>query len=86
MILLSNTYQQSDEDNFENRKIDPDNRLVWRMNRRRLDFEEMRDSLLAAGSGIDDTMGGRSVEITRAPFSRRRTLYAMVDRSNLPSM
>src|SRR5205085_3035849 len=56
------------------------------MNRRRLDFEEMRDSLLAVSGGIDFTMGGRSVEIVRAPFSRRRTLYAMVDRSNLPSM
>jgi hypothetical protein len=86
LILLSNAYQQSDEDNPANRKIDPDNRLVWRMNRRRLDFEEMRDTLLTAGGGIDDTMGGRSVEITGPPFTRRRTLYAMVDRSNLPSM
>ena len=56
------------------------------MNRRRLDFEEMRDGLLVAGGGLDETMGGRSVEIARAPFSRRRTLYAMVDRSNLPSL
>ena len=86
LILLSSAYQQSDEDNPENRKIDPDNRLTWRMNRRRLDFEEMRDGLLSVSGGVDETMGDRSVEITRAPFSRRRTLYAMVDRSNLPSM
>ncbi len=86
LILVSATYLQSDEDSSENRRIDPENRLLWRMNRRRLDFEEMRDTLLAAGGSVDATIGGRSVEITRAPFTRRRTLYAMVDRSNLPSM
>ena len=86
LILLSNAYQQSDEDNPEARKADPENRLFWRMNRRRLDFEQMRDTLLVAGGEIDKTIGGSSVEITRAPFSRRRTLYALVDRSNLPAM
>ena len=50
LILLSAAYQQSDEDSAASRKIDPDNRLVWRMNRRRLDFEQMRDSLLAAAA------------------------------------
>ena len=66
--------------------MDSDNRLLWRMNRRRLDFEQLRDSLLTAGGELDPAIGGRSVEIIRAPFSRRRTLYALVDRSNLPAM
>lgn len=86
LILLSNTYRMSDADDPTNRKIDPDNRSLWRMNRRRLDFEQMRDSLLVAGNTLDEALGGRSVDITRPPYSARRTLYCMVDRSNLPSM
>ena len=39
--------------------VDPENRLLWRMNERRLSFEEMRDSLLAAAGELDRTVGGR---------------------------
>ena len=38
--------------------VDPENRLLWRMNRRRLDFEAMRDSLLAVAGELDPTIGG----------------------------
>ena len=86
LILLSRAYQQGSDDVQEARKTDSENRLVWRMNRRRLDFEAMRDTLLTAGGELDATIGGRSVDITRPPFSRRRAVYAMVDRSNLPSL
>ncbi len=46
-IMLSNTYQQSSEPRSAPLERDPENRLVWRFNRQRLDFEAMRDSLLA---------------------------------------
>src|SRR5439155_963420 len=45
LILLSNTYQQNNDGETRYAQIDPDNRLLWKMNRRRLDFEELRDSL-----------------------------------------
>ncbi len=65
---------------------DPDNRLLWRQNRRRLDFESMRDSLLAVAGDLDLTPGGVSIDLTKQPFSRRRTVYGFVERQNLPGM
>ena len=53
LIVLSNTYAQASEDRAECRAVDPENRLLWRANRRRLDFEGMRDSLLAAAGRLD---------------------------------
>src|SRR5262249_36478482 len=52
LILLSRAYQQSSADRAEGERVDPDNRLLWRMNRRRLDFEAMRDALLAASGAL----------------------------------
>ena len=66
--------------------VDPENRLLWRQNRRRLDFEAMRDSLLAVTGDIDLTIGGSSVDLAKQPFSRRRTVYGFVERQNLPGM
>jgi hypothetical protein len=66
--------------------VDPENRLLWRANRKRLDFEAMRDSLLVASGQLDTAVGGPSAEITTAPWPRRRTLYAMIDRQNLPNL
>ena len=61
-ILLSATWQQSSRANAEYAKIDGDNRLLWRMNRTRLDAESFRDALLVASGTLDRTMGGPSVE------------------------
>ena len=83
-IMLSATYQQSSEVSPELARLDPENRLLARMNRRRLDFEAMRDSLLAVSGGLDEKAGGRSVDIFKEPFSRRRTVYGFIDRQNLP--
>src|SRR5439155_11843632 len=58
-IVLSSTYLQASADRPEARKIDPENRLYWRDNRRRLDLEAMRDGLLAVAGRLDRTMGGR---------------------------
>jgi hypothetical protein len=85
MIMLSSTYQQSSDYNAKSARVDPENTLVWRMNRRRLDFEQTRDTLLAAAGRLDRNVGGPSVDIFKAPFTTRRTVYAFIDRQNLPN-
>src|SRR5262249_14840218 len=52
-IVLSATYRQRSDDRPEYAKLDPDNALLWKMNRRRLGFEPMRDSLLAVAGRLD---------------------------------
>lgn len=84
-IMLSATYQQSSADRPDCRAVDPENRLYWRMNRRRLEFEALRDSLLAVSGKLDTTMGGRPVEIARAQ-SNRRSVYGFLDRQDLPNL
>lgn len=85
-ILLSNTYRQAADDHPEHAILDPDNHQLWKSNRRRLDFEALRDTLLAAGGNLDLQMGGRAVEITGAEPAPRRTVYGFIDRQNLPGL
>lgn len=85
-IMLSAAYQQVSDDAPKSALADPENRLVWRMNRRRLDFEATRDSLLSVADRLDVALGGRPVEITAQPFPRRRTVYSFIDRQNLPGV
>jgi hypothetical protein len=67
-------------------EIDPENRLLWRMNRRRLSFEEWRDTMLAVSGELDLSIGGRAAELfTPNDDNRRRTHYGLVDRQFLPS-
>lgn len=66
-------------------RMDPENRLLWRMNAHRLTFEEFRDSLLTASGDLDLNMGGKPTKIFQAPFPQRRTLYGLIDRQYLPS-
>ncbi len=84
LILLSTTYQQKSDKREDGFAADPRNQLLWRQNRRRLDFEAMRDGVLAVAGKLDPTMGGRPVELfnPRSP-STRRTVYGMVDRYEL---
>src|SRR6185295_12725215 len=85
-IVLSSVYRQGTRDHAEYKKIDPLNLLLWHQNRRRLDLESMRDSILSVSGTLDPAMGGRAVEITTAPFSTRRTVYGYVDRLNLANL
>jgi hypothetical protein len=82
-IMLSNTYRQRSALRLEGMERDPDNRLLWRFNRQRLDFESMRDSVLAVAGALDPRIGGPAAPIAEPPFSSRRTLYGFVDRQNL---
>jgi hypothetical protein len=85
-IMLSAAYQQGSMASPAALAADPENRLLARQNRKRLDWEAMRDSLLAASGRIDLSVGGRPVDLMAQPFTRRRTIYGFVDRQNLPSM
>jgi hypothetical protein len=85
-IMLSSTYQQSSNGSAAGQKSDPENRLVWKMNRWRLDFEATRDALLAAGGDMDLKIGGPSIDLLAQPFSRRRSVYGYIDRQNLPGL
>jgi hypothetical protein len=78
-ILLSSTYQQASAVGDETLKLDPDNRLFSRMNRKRLEAEAIRDSLLAVSGKIELTTGGPA---TRDFAGSRRTLYLMTIRSD----
>ena len=61
LIMLSSAYQQSSSYQAEAAKIDPDNRLLWRFNRHRLEGELIRDSMLFAGGLLNPKMGGPGV-------------------------
>ena len=81
LIMTSAAYQQSGAANPAARSVDPENRLLWRFNRQRLDFEAMRDSLLAVSGELDKTRGGRPTDM----FGTRRSVYGKIDRQFLPS-
>lgn len=83
-IMLSSTWQQSSQLRAEAHRADPENRLLWHMPRRRLEFEPLRDRLLVAADRLDLRIGGRSVMIHQdAP---RRGLYAYIDREDMPGL
>lgn len=86
LVLLSSTFQQASLDRPEARRKDPENLLLWRANRRRLDFETMRDSMLQAAGTLDVRQGGPAVPLLSAPYSHRRSVYGLVDRLNLPGL
>ena len=46
LIMLSNTYQKSNLHDSQNASVDAENRYLWRMNRRRIEAEILRDALL----------------------------------------
>jgi hypothetical protein len=86
LILLSSAYQQASNERSDCAAVDPENRLLWRMNRRRLDFESMRDGYLAVSGNLDSAMGGRPLDIWAQPFPPRRSVYAYLDRQDLPGV
>jgi len=60
LIVTSATYRQQSADRPEASRLDTANRLLWRMNRRKLEAESVRDSLLAVSGQLDLRMGGPS--------------------------
>jgi hypothetical protein len=89
-IMLSDTYRQSSAKPADAalaaklQSLDPENRLLARMNERRLTFEELRDSLLRSTNQLDLATGGKPSDMFQPAF-KRRSLYGLVDRQFLPS-
>ncbi len=67
MILLSSVYRQAATLDAEKIKTDPDNKLYWRANRRRMDSEMLRDTLLALSGEINLKAGGPPVRVPIEP-------------------
>jgi hypothetical protein len=61
MIVTSSVYQQAAKDDPAKSKIDPDNKLYWRANRRRMEAEMLRDNILAVSGSLNTRMGGKPV-------------------------
>jgi hypothetical protein len=87
LIVTSASYMQSSDHRDDAAKPDGDNRLLWRMNRLRLDADSYRDFVLAAADKLDLTLGGPSERqsITGPPVQLTPTLdYAAYDWAALP--
>ena len=95
-LMLSGTYQMSSRLDPRAYEADPENRLQWRHERRRLEAEEIRDSILMAGGLLDRTMGGSLLKFRDREYvtstansdpvnykSSRRSVYLPVIRSAL---
>ena len=96
VMMLSSTYQMSTAWDEKGAEVDPENKLLWRMDRRRLEAEEIRDAIIAVGEGLDLTMGGsmftfKDREYVTSIKSRdttdydanRRSIYLPIIRSSL---
>jgi hypothetical protein len=81
VVMLSQTYQQG---SAAAPAMDPDNRWLTRMKAHRLSFEEARDAWLQASGSLNLSIGGRPVPLFGS--ENRRTLYALVDRENVPAV
>jgi hypothetical protein len=96
MIVLTDAYRQGSAFNPAAAKVDPRNDLLWRMNRRRLDGEALRDAVLSAADTLNPKAGGPSVfpelpaemkptgtwPVSRDPIERdRRSVYVYVKRN-----
>ena len=84
VIVTSNTYKQSSNDREDCLKVDPENKLLWKQNRRRLDFESLHDSVLSVSGNLDLTVGGPSVSFFTG--KNRRAVYGYIDRLDFPSL
>jgi hypothetical protein len=84
-IMLSAAYQQASTHDERKQAIDPDNKWLWRMNRRRLEIEAWRDAMLAVTGTLDLTRGGRPIDLAD-PKNNRRTLYGIVKRREIHDM
>lgn len=97
-LVLSRTYQLSSNLNAAAAARDPENRWLWRMNRRRLQVEALRDGLLAISGQLDPSPAesvvaelsvqatGVGVKPNKLVHSVRRTIYLPVVRNDLPSL
>ena len=90
LIMTSAAYQRASklpgDGTFSGQfQRDPENQWLWRGNRRRLDLEAMRDTLLSVSGQLDLAMFGRPASIDDAS-NFRRTVYSLVERQSAPEV
>ncbi len=96
-IVLSSVYGMSSNQRSDGQLADPENRLLWRMNRRRLEVEPLRDSLIQIADEMDWSVGGQAQSIYGASFpdtqeartlydAARRTVYLPINRAALEEL
>jgi hypothetical protein len=87
-MVMSATYQQVSSKPAaavgNPQSVDPENRLYWQANRRRLDFESLRDGVLSVSGRLDRRVGGPPAGDLLA--NNRRTVYGFIERLNLPGL
>ncbi|MEO7144212.1 MAG: PSD1 and planctomycete cytochrome C domain-containing protein [Bryobacteraceae bacterium] len=83
-MMLTAAYQLSSANSEADYAADPDNRLVWRQTRRRLDAEALRDSILFDAGDLDLTPGGPAKRMT--DDYKHRAVYGFVSRRRLDGM
>lgn len=98
LILASNSYQMASThpDDAAGFAVDPENDLLWKFRIRRLEAEEVRDSILAVAKRLDESIGGKTVPLRNKQFvfdhtsidhtkydSLRRAIYLPVIRNNV---
>ncbi len=76
-IMLSSTYRMSSTGLSGAVVVDPENKLFFRQNRRRLEAEAIRDSILTAAGGIDST---------QQEANQKRSIFLKIDRNRLPEL
>jgi Protein of unknown function (DUF1553)/Protein of unknown function (DUF1549) len=67
LIVTSSAYRQSSAPDDAKSAVDPQNRLLWRMNRKRMDGEVIRDASLSVSGTLNPRIGGRPVRIPIEP-------------------
>lgn len=95
-IMLTSTYQMSTQYNAKFANLDPENRYLWRFNRRRLEAEAIRDSIFFVSGMLDRKMGGTMMNLPPRAYvtndqsanpiqydSPRRAVYLPVIRANV---
>ncbi|MCX6612822.1 MAG: PSD1 and planctomycete cytochrome C domain-containing protein [Acidobacteria bacterium] len=83
-ILMSATYGLSAEVVEANQATDPDNHLFWRANRRRVDAETLRDSLLFASGELDLSPAEKAMKLDDEK-NLKRTVYGFISRRKVDS-
>ena len=87
-IVLSRSYQLGSQHDAKNYGVDPANKLIWRMERRRLDAEEIRDAMLAASGQLDlaRPAGSPLEQFQDSEMGKQKDLSAIRQESNVRSV
>ncbi|MBX3443183.1 MAG: DUF1553 domain-containing protein [Planctomyces sp.] len=92
MLVLTQAYRQASNERPDGMAIDPENRLLWRMPRKRLDAECLRDGLLSVSGQLASERGGSTIpagtvsDFSVSVESRRRSVYLPVFRNSMPPL